>query len=85
MLSLVFQLLGTLIFVSSLVSYFLFCKQTKQDFRKADGSIRGPDDELTCSICLEQVNMGELVRSLPCLHQVLPLSILNLDFFFGKR
>nr|XP_023899094.1 E3 ubiquitin-protein ligase SDIR1-like isoform X4 [Quercus suber] len=43
--------------------------ETKQDFRKADGSIRGPDDELTCSICLEQVNMGELVRSLPCLHQ----------------
>ena len=56
----------------SLVFYFLFCKQTKQDSRKANGSIKGPDDELTCSICLEQVNMGELVRSLPCLHQVLP-------------
>lgn len=43
--------------------------ETKQDSRKANGSIKGPDDELTCSICLEQVNMGELVRSLPCLHQ----------------
>lgn len=30
------------------------------------------DDELTCSVCLEQVDMGELVRSLPCLHQVRP-------------
>lgn len=27
------------------------------------------EDELTCSVCLEQVNVGELVRSLPCLHQ----------------
>ncbi|XP_031094929.1 E3 ubiquitin-protein ligase SDIR1-like [Ipomoea triloba] len=27
------------------------------------------DDELTCSVCLEQVNEGELIRSLPCLHQ----------------
>ncbi|XP_074366460.1 E3 ubiquitin-protein ligase SDIR1 isoform X2 [Apium graveolens] len=27
------------------------------------------DDELTCTICLEQVTAGELVRSLPCLHQ----------------
>ncbi|XP_059430234.1 E3 ubiquitin-protein ligase SDIR1-like [Corylus avellana] len=43
--------------------------ETKQDCRKADGSIKGPEDELTCSICLEQVNKGELVRSLPCLHQ----------------
>ncbi|KAG2673404.1 hypothetical protein I3760_13G089100 [Carya illinoinensis] len=43
--------------------------ETKQDSRKADGRIKGPEDELTCSICLEQVNKGELVRSLPCLHQ----------------
>jgi hypothetical protein len=28
------------------------------------------DLELTCSVCLEQVKDGELVRSLPCLHQV---------------
>nr|GMD02025.1 E3 ubiquitin-protein ligase SDIR1-like [Ipomoea batatas] len=27
------------------------------------------EDELTCSVCLEQVNEGELIRSLPCLHQ----------------
>ncbi|CAM6037405.1 unnamed protein product [Sphagnum compactum] len=27
------------------------------------------DQELTCSVCLEQVKDGELVRSLPCLHQ----------------
>ncbi|KAL9231378.1 hypothetical protein vseg_006614 [Gypsophila vaccaria] len=27
------------------------------------------EDELTCSVCLEQVNVGELIRSLPCLHQ----------------
>ncbi|KAI4340364.1 hypothetical protein MLD38_025209 [Melastoma candidum] len=27
------------------------------------------EDELTCSICLEQVSREELVRSLPCFHQ----------------
>ncbi|OAE29449.1 hypothetical protein AXG93_4548s1270 [Marchantia polymorpha subsp. ruderalis] len=27
------------------------------------------DEELTCTVCLEQVVDGELVRSLPCLHQ----------------
>ncbi|KAE7996757.1 hypothetical protein FH972_001450 [Carpinus fangiana] len=35
----------------------------------AVGSTKGPEDELTCSVCLEQVNAGELIRSLPCLHQ----------------
>ncbi|WCJ20489.1 RING/U-box superfamily protein [Euphorbia peplus] len=40
-----------------------------QDSRKADGCVKTSEDELTCSICLEQVNGGELVRSLPCLHQ----------------
>ncbi|KAK7312460.1 hypothetical protein VNO77_36335 [Canavalia gladiata] len=30
---------------------------------------KGPEDELTCTICLDQVKRGELVRSLPCLHQ----------------
>eukprot|EP00252_Welwitschia_mirabilis_P011926 TRINITY_DN2651_c0_g1_i1.p1 TRINITY_DN2651_c0_g1~~TRINITY_DN2651_c0_g1_i1.p1 ORF type:complete len:286 (+),score=48.92 TRINITY_DN2651_c0_g1_i1:266-1123(+) len=41
--------------------------------RKADSEPenkgRGHEEELTCSVCLEQVNDGELVRSLPCLHQ----------------
>ncbi|KAK0592407.1 hypothetical protein LWI29_018594 [Acer saccharum] len=32
------------------------------------GSVKA-DDELTCTVCLEQVNVGEIVRSLPCLHQ----------------
>lgn len=45
--------------------------QPKQDSRKADGSMKASEDELTCTICLDQVNRGELVRSLPCLHQVL--------------
>ncbi|KAG0558479.1 hypothetical protein M758_10G029300 [Ceratodon purpureus] len=27
------------------------------------------EEELTCSVCLEQVEDGELVRTLPCLHQ----------------
>ncbi|KAK9280261.1 hypothetical protein L1049_013949 [Liquidambar formosana] len=43
--------------------------ETKQDSRKADVNPKALEDELTCSICLEQVNRGELVRSLPCLHQ----------------
>ncbi|XP_074279586.1 E3 ubiquitin-protein ligase SDIR1-like [Silene latifolia] len=34
------------------------------------GSSKGSsEDELTCSVCLEQVNVGEVIRSLPCLHQ----------------
>ncbi|XP_027347599.1 E3 ubiquitin-protein ligase SDIR1-like [Abrus precatorius] len=33
------------------------------------GIIKGPEDELTCTICLDQVKRGELIRSLPCLHQ----------------
>lgn len=53
--------------------YFHFCEQMKQDSRKTDGSVKASEDELTCSICLEQVNRGELVRSLPCLHQVHPV------------
>ncbi|KAF8396802.1 hypothetical protein HHK36_018435 [Tetracentron sinense] len=43
--------------------------EKKQDSAKADGSMKAPEDELTCSVCLEQVNIGELIRSLPCLHQ----------------
>ncbi|KAM0830467.1 hypothetical protein ACQ4PT_066187 [Festuca glaucescens] len=41
-------------------------KEKKQD---ADGTSIIPEDELTCSICLEQVGVGDLLRSLPCLHQ----------------
>ncbi|GJW91915.1 E3 ubiquitin protein ligase SDIR1 isoform X1 [Tanacetum coccineum] len=33
------------------------------------GNLKSSEDELTCSVCLETVNVGELVRSLPCLHQ----------------
>ncbi|KAL5580953.1 hypothetical protein UlMin_013395 [Ulmus minor] len=40
-----------------------------EDSRKTDGNVKAIDDELTCTICLEQVSRGELVRSLPCLHQ----------------
>ncbi|XP_039013456.1 E3 ubiquitin-protein ligase SDIR1-like [Hibiscus syriacus] len=43
--------------------------EQKQDCKKADGNMKASEDELTCSICLDQVNQGELVRSLPCLHQ----------------
>lgn len=43
--------------------------ELKQESRNVDTSIKLLEDELTCSICLEQVNRGELLRSLPCLHQ----------------
>ncbi|GKV32912.1 hypothetical protein SLEP1_g41478 [Rubroshorea leprosula] len=43
--------------------------ETKQDSRNTDGSAKASEDELTCTICLDQVSRGELVRSLPCLHQ----------------
>jgi E3 ubiquitin-protein ligase SDIR1 len=45
-----------------------FAVQKKQD---ADGTSITPEDELTCSVCLEQVAVGDLLRSLPCLHQVI--------------
>ncbi|XP_003558246.2 E3 ubiquitin-protein ligase SDIR1 isoform X1 [Brachypodium distachyon] len=35
----------------------------------AYGASKTPEDELTCSVCLEQVVVGDLLRSLPCLHQ----------------
>ncbi|KAF3454670.1 hypothetical protein FNV43_RR05118 [Rhamnella rubrinervis] len=50
-----------------------------EDSREADGNMKASEDELTCSICLELVSRGELVRSLPCLHQVLSLSTVILD------
>ncbi|CAA0809430.1 E3 ubiquitin-protein ligase SDIR1 [Striga hermonthica] len=40
-----------------------------QDLTNAQAGLKSSDDELTCSVCLEQVNAGELIRSLPCLHQ----------------
>lgn len=42
--------------------------EAKQETEEAANS-KTSEDELTCTICLEQVTMGELVRSLPCLHQ----------------
>ncbi|KAF2296087.1 hypothetical protein GH714_036071 [Hevea brasiliensis] len=44
-------------------------EQKKQDTANAVGSMKASDDDLTCSVCLEQVNVGELIRTLPCLHQ----------------
>ncbi|CAL9056948.1 E3 ubiquitin-protein ligase SDIR1 isoform X1 [Musa acuminata AAA Group] len=44
-------------------------EQKRQESSKLDGDLKTPEDELTCSVCLEQVSVGELIRSLPCLHQ----------------
>ncbi|CAK7325719.1 unnamed protein product [Dovyalis caffra] len=44
-------------------------EQKKQDTGNAIGSMHSSDDGLTCSVCLEQVIMGEVIRTLPCLHQ----------------
>ncbi|CAN6471722.1 unnamed protein product [Victoria cruziana] len=44
--------------------------EKKQEPAKSEGNEKDTEDELTCSICLEQVNVGEIIRSLPCLHQV---------------
>lgn len=49
---------------------FQFWLQKRQDSVNAVGGTKTSEDELTCSVCLEQVNVGELIRSLPCLHQV---------------
>ncbi|XP_059628108.1 E3 ubiquitin-protein ligase SDIR1 [Cornus florida] len=43
--------------------------EKKQDIANSVGSKKALEDELTCSVCLEQVNVGEVIRSLPCLHQ----------------
>lgn len=43
--------------------------ENNKDSTMEDGKVKTSEDELTCSVCLEQVNTGELVRSLPCLHQ----------------
>ncbi|KAF3788162.1 E3 ubiquitin-protein ligase [Nymphaea thermarum] len=44
-------------------------RHKKQEPAKSEENGKDTQDELTCSICLEQVNIGELIRSLPCLHQ----------------
>lgn len=52
-------------------SYISFSSlKQKQDNANVSGSTKALEDELTCSVCLEQVNAGDLIRSLPCLHQV---------------
>ncbi|XP_023540426.1 E3 ubiquitin-protein ligase SDIR1-like isoform X1 [Cucurbita pepo subsp. pepo] len=43
--------------------------EKRPDSVNAVGGTKSLQDELTCSVCLEQVNVGELIRSLPCLHQ----------------
>uniref|UniRef100_A0A5B6ZHF8 RING-type E3 ubiquitin transferase n=2 Tax=Davidia involucrata TaxID=16924 RepID=A0A5B6ZHF8_DAVIN len=43
--------------------------EKKLDITNTVGSTKASEDELICSVCLEQVNVGELIRSLPCLHQ----------------
>ncbi|KAE8673776.1 E3 ubiquitin-protein ligase SDIR1 [Hibiscus syriacus] len=43
--------------------------QKRQDSVNLISIKKGSEDELTCSVCLEQVNVGDLIRSLPCLHQ----------------
>ncbi|KAI4304632.1 hypothetical protein MLD38_040112 [Melastoma candidum] len=42
---------------------------TMQESGVGDICTKPMEDDLTCSICLEQVSRGELVRSLPCFHQ----------------
>ncbi|MCL7027286.1 hypothetical protein MKW94_026336 [Papaver nudicaule] len=44
-------------------------QQSNQVHDEALASAKAPEDELTCSVCLEQVNEGEIIRTLPCLHQ----------------
>lgn len=43
--------------------------ESNQVSGEAEASPMAPEDELTCSVCLEQVNEGEIIRTLPCLHQ----------------
>ncbi|XP_072960016.1 E3 ubiquitin-protein ligase SDIR1-like [Typha angustifolia] len=47
----------------------LSVNEKRQDSTKVEGTHKAVEDELTCSVCLEQVNVGEVIRSLPCLHQ----------------
>jgi E3 ubiquitin-protein ligase SDIR1 len=68
-----------------IIVYLDSALQKKQDGLKADGTSKTPEDELTCSVCLEQVAVGDLLRSLPCLHQVIMLIILPLVFLVWKQ
>ncbi|MCD7455893.1 E3 ubiquitin-protein ligase sdir1 [Datura stramonium] len=43
--------------------------EKKQEPANAEGATKTSDGGLTCTVCLEQVIVGELVRTLPCLHQ----------------
>ncbi|XP_026413929.1 E3 ubiquitin-protein ligase SDIR1-like isoform X2 [Papaver somniferum] len=43
--------------------------ESNQVSGEAEASPKDPGDGLTCSVCLEQVNQGEIIRTLPCLHQ----------------
>ncbi|KAK8478205.1 hypothetical protein V6N13_121981 [Hibiscus sabdariffa] len=43
--------------------------QKRQDSINRISIKKGSEDELTCSVCLEQVNAGDFIRSLPCLHR----------------
>ncbi|GER36690.1 RING/U-box superfamily protein [Striga asiatica] len=54
--------------------------EKKQDLSNAQAGLKTSDDELTCSVCLEQVNAGELIRSLPCLHQLGTISYFPFQF-----
>lgn len=58
------------------VCLFARFQEKKQDVGAAAGSMKSSDDELMCSVCLEQVSAGELIRSLPCMHQVNPTVII---------
>ncbi|KAI3866568.1 hypothetical protein MKW92_052009, partial [Papaver armeniacum] len=42
----------------------------KSDAIKSDENLKSTKDGLTCSVCQEQANVGENVRTLPCLHQI---------------
>ena len=69
--------------IYSFFFFILLCfNQIKQDSEGAERGVGVPEDELTCTICLDQVNRGELVRSLPCLHQVCALHILRSSTFW---
>ncbi|KAL8171567.1 hypothetical protein V2J09_023371 [Rumex salicifolius] len=44
-------------------------EQKKHEISIPVSSTKCTDDDLTCTVCLEQVSDGEIIRSLPCLHQ----------------
>ncbi|KAL9165094.1 hypothetical protein ABFS82_06G149100 [Erythranthe guttata] len=55
--------------VGSAVQQAASSTSVQQDVSNAQTGLKSSDDDLTCSVCLEQVNAGEVIRSLPCLHQ----------------